>query len=171
MLSHLRPALVLLLLFTQLTGLLYPLAVTGIASLVFPEQAAGSLVQRDGRVVGSMLIGQRFVAARYFHGRPSAAGAHGYDATSSGGSNLGPTSKALITRVQADAAAYPDRHGPIPTDLVTASASGLDPHISPAAAELQVGRVAAARQCPLRHAQHVSPHRENALGEIGIGAG
>ena len=148
MLSHVRPALVLLLLLTLLTGLAYPLAVTGIAGLVFPDQASGSLIRRNGKVVGSELIGQRFAAARYFHGRPSAAGAEGYDAMASGGSNLGPTSKALIIRVQADVAALGLRHEPIPADLVTASASGLDPHISPAAAELQIEGVATARGWP-----------------------
>ena len=149
MLSHLRPALVLLLLFTLVTGVLYPLAVTGIAALAFPEQSAGSLLQRQGRVIGSALIGQRFTAPRYFHGRPSAAGAQGYDAMASGGSNLAPTSAALVARVRADIAAADARPGPIPADLVTASASGLDPDISPAAAQAQVARVAAARGWPV----------------------
>lgn len=149
MLSHLRPALVLLLLFTLLTGVLYPLAITGIAALAFPEQAAGSLLQRQGRVIGSALIGQRFSAPHYFHGRPSAAGADGYDAMASGGSNLAPTSAALVARVRADIASAGARPGSVPADLVTASGSGLDPDISPAAAQAQIARVAAARRWPV----------------------
>ena len=151
---HLLPALKLTLVMTVLTGLLYPALVTVLARAIFPRQAAGSLIERGGAVVASELIGQKFTRPEYFHGRPSAAG-DGYDAANSGGSNLGPTSRKLADRVQADAAAFrkenPTASGPLPADLVTASASGLDPDISPASAYLQVDRVAAAR--------HVSAER------------
>lgn len=147
MLSHLRPAFVLLALFSLLTGGLYPLAVTGLGQLLFPQQAHGSLIERDGRVIGSALIGQRFETAEYFHGRPSAAGSGGYDASASSGSNLGPTSAALLARIGADVARLRKEQPleAIPTDLATASASGLDPHISPAAARFQIARIAEAR--------------------------
>jgi K+-transporting ATPase ATPase C chain len=135
-----RPALVLTGLMFALTGLAYPAAITGIAQIALPHQANGSLVTRGGRVIGSDLIGQSFAGDGYFHGRPSAAG-KGYDPTQSSGSNLGPTSKALVDRVTADVKANPGA----PVDLLTTSASGLDPDISPEAAEWQVGRVAAAR--------------------------
>ena len=132
------------------TGLVYPLVVTGLAQLMFPRQAQGSLVTDDkGRVVGSELIGQPFSRAAYFHARPSAAGDKGYDATASGGSNLGTTSKKLRDRISAELARLheenPDAPGPVPSDLLTASASGLDPDLSPAAAAWQVPRVARAR--------------------------
>ncbi|MEO5923511.1 MAG: potassium-transporting ATPase subunit KdpC [Bryobacteraceae bacterium] len=143
------PALRMTLVITVLTGLLYPLAVTGLAQALFPRQANGSLIQQDGKTVGSMLIGQNFAGAGYFHPRPSAAGTSGYDAAASGGSNLGPTNKKLIDRVkqaiQDFRASNPGYTGPIPADLVTTSASGIDPHISPASAEAQVARVAAER--------------------------
>lgn len=144
--SSLRPAFVLLLLFTALTGVIYPLAITGIAQVAFPAQADGSLIRDNGKVVGSALIGQNFAEARYFHSRPSAAG-KGYDASASAASNLAPVSQDLATRIGGDLAALRQQGltGPIPTDFVTTSASGLDPHISPEAAFLQVGRVAAAR--------------------------
>jgi K+-transporting ATPase ATPase C chain len=143
-------AVKLTILLTVLTGLVYPLAMYGLANLFFPAQARGSLVRNGDRVVGSELIGQNFSSPRYFHGRPSAAGEKGYDATSSGGSNLGPTNRALISAVEARVKAVLAENpgvapGRIPVDLVTASGSGLDPEISVAAAELQVARVAKAR--------------------------
>lgn len=142
-----RPAIGLLLVMTVITGIGYPAVVTGIAQIAFPLQANGSLIVVDGRTVGSSLIGQAFSDPKYVWGRPSAAGADGYDASQSGGSNLGPTSRALIDRISADIDRMRRANGdrPVPVDLVTTSASGLDPDISPAAADYQVARVAAAR--------------------------
>jgi len=134
---------------TILTGVAYPLIVTGAAKLLFRHRADGSMIQAKGRVVGSELIGQRFTRPEYFHGRPSAAGNDGYDGLASGGSTLGPTSQKLVDRVRTDAEKFraenPGFTGPIPADMVTASGSGLDPDISPASAEAQIPRVAAAR--------------------------
>ncbi len=148
----LRPALVLFVLFSVLTGLLYPLAVTGVAQTVFAHQANGSLVRRDGRLLGSELIGQTFTAPGHFWGRPSATTPLPYDGLASGGSNLAPGNPALLdavqARVQALRAADPENTRPVPVDLVTASASGLDPHISVAAANYQSGRVARSAACP-----------------------
>lgn len=141
--EYLRPAGVMLVLFTVLTGLLYPLAMTGIAQVVAPAAANGSLFVSKGTVAGSQLIGQTFASAKYFHSRPSAAG-EGYNAAASSGSNLGPTSQKLLDRVKASADAL-DTPLPVPADAVTASGSGLDPHISPLFAQTQIKRVAAAR--------------------------
>jgi K+-transporting ATPase ATPase C chain len=146
MLSILRPAVVLLGLFLILIGLAYPLGVTGVAQALMPTQANGSLLERNGQVIGSALVGQRFVSESYFWPRPSAAGSDGYDAASSSGSNLGPTSKALMERIVTEVARYPG--GPVAADAVTASASGLDPHISPENARAQIARIAAARGLP-----------------------
>jgi potassium-transporting ATPase KdpC subunit len=148
--SHIRPAIVMLVVFSVLTGLVYPAVVTVVAQLVFPRQANGSLIVRDGQVVGSALIGQPFDDPKYFWGRPSATSPFPYNAASSSGSNQGPTNPALYDavkgRVEALRAADPGNTAPVPVDLVTASGSGLDPHVSPAAALYQVGRVAKARQ-------------------------
>ena len=150
MMKHqLRPALMMLLVLTVLTGVMYPLAVTGLAHLLFPTQANGSLMTRDGKVIGSELIGQYFDEPQYFWGRPSATAPYPYNAAASSGSNLGPTNPVLIEavkkRVAALRAADPGNEAPVPVDLVTASGSGLDPHISPAAALYQVHRVARVR--------------------------
>lgn len=174
MLAQLRPAIVSLLLVTLLTGLIYPLVVTGIAQAVFPYQANGSLLAVNGQTIGSKLIGQEFSEPSYFWSRLSATGPMAYNAASSSGSNLGPTNPALFKAVQAriDAlhTADPGNKAPIPVDLVTASASGLDPHISPAAAEYQVARVARVRKLPVDQvrqlvAQHTEGRQFGFLGE------
>lgn len=148
--NQIKSAIIMTIVLTVLLGFIYPVVVWGIAQIVFPNQANGSLVIRDGHPIGSILIGQNFSQDKYFHPRPSAAGDKGYDASNSGGSNLGPTNKALIDAVRARVSAVSKEDGPIarggvPSDLVTASGSGLDPEISPAAAALQVARVARAR--------------------------
>jgi len=161
MLRQIRPAIVLLVLMTVLTGLAYPLAITGAAAILFPKQAGGSLIVQNDKVIGSELIGQNFTDPKYFHGRPSATTEPDpndstktisvpYAADNSAGANLGPTSKALIDRVSGDVDALKKENAgvAIPVDLVTTSASGLDPDITPAAAEFQVPRVAAARHMP-----------------------
>jgi K+-transporting ATPase ATPase C chain len=182
MLREIRPAIVLLLALTLITGLAYPLAMTGIAGVLFPRQAQGSLIEKDGKVVGSALIGQEFKDDKYFHGRPSATTGPDpndstktvpapYNAANSGGSNLGPTSKALADRVKEDVdklkAENPSQ--PVPVDLVTTSGSGLDPNISPEAALFQVPRVAKARNIPeAKLRQLVEEHVEGrTLGFLG----
>jgi potassium-transporting ATPase KdpC subunit len=182
MLKEIRPAIVFVVALTAITGLLYPFAMTGIAGVVFPYQAQGSLIERNGKVVGSALIGQDFTSAGYFHGRPSATVAPDpndstktvpapYNAANSGGSNLGPTNKALIDRVQGDVEKLQQENPStqVPIDLVTTSGSGLDPNISPAAALFQVPRVANARNMPEdRVRQVVDEHVEGrTLGFLG----
>jgi K+-transporting ATPase ATPase C chain len=182
MLRQIRPVIVVLLALTFITGLIYPLAMTGIAQAIFPHQAQGSLIERDGKVVGSELIGQVFESDKYFHGRPSATTAPDpndatktvpapYNAANSGGSNLGPSNKALIDRVQGDMDKLKQENSaaPVPADLVTTSASGLDPHISPEAALFQVPRIAKARNVPEdRVRQLVADHTEGRfLGLLG----
>ena len=180
--QHIRPAIVMIVLMTLLTGIAYPFAVTGMAQLLFPWQANGSLIERNGKVVGSAVIGQNFSSAKYFHGRPSATTDTDpndatktipapYNAANSGGSNLGPTSKALIDRVKADseqlAAENPGQ--PVPVDLVTTSASGLDPDITPATALFQMPRVAKERNLPEERVRQLVADNTTgrALGIIG----
>src|ERR1700747_3736459 len=177
MLRQIRPTIVVLVALTLITGLAYPLAMTRIAQVLFPHQAQGSLIERDGKVVGSELIGQVFTSDKYFHGRPSATTAPDpndstktvpapYNAANSGGSNLGPSNKALIDRVQGDIDKLKQENpsASVPADLVTTSASGLDPHISPEAALFQIPRIAKARNLPEdRIRQLVADHAEGRL--------
>jgi potassium-transporting ATPase KdpC subunit len=174
MLKELKPAVPSLLVLTALTGIIYPLVVTGIAQVLFPKQANGTLIEKNGKVVGSELIGQPFSDPRCFWSRPSATGPVPYNAGASTGSNLGPTNPALEEavkgRIAALKAADPDNTAPIPVDLVTASASGLDPHISPAAGEYQVSRVARLRDLPPKEvrrlvAAHTKGRQFGVLGE------
>jgi len=171
--ASIRPALVLFGAMTVITGLLYPLAITGIAKVAFPQQAAGSLIERDGKIIGSKLIGQSFSDPKYFWGRPSATGPYPYNAAASSGSNQGPLNPALAdvvkSRVDALRAADPTNQSPVPVDMVTASASGLDPHISVAAANYQLARVARTRGLTKETIQAVvTAHTEGrALGFFG----
>lgn len=171
---HIAPAFRMMLLMTVLTGLIYPGVVTAVCQILFPRQANGSLVTVDGQVVGSALIGQNFTKPEYFHPRPSAAGNDGYDPTASGGSNFGPTHQKLIARVKASIEQFrkenPGYSGPIPADLVTASASGLDPDISPASARAQAARIAKARGVAVKRidqliASHIVGRSLGLLGE------
>jgi len=169
----LRNAAMLLLLMTVITGIAYPLLVTGLAQVIFPVQANGSLLAKDGKPIGSALIGQQFTASKYFWGRPSATAPQAYNGTASNGSNLGPTNPALADavrqRIAALQAADPGNTAPIPVDLVTASGSGLDPEISPAAAQYQLARVARARGLPLAEVQALVARctRGRQLGVLG----
>jgi K+-transporting ATPase ATPase C chain len=181
--NHIRPAIVMIVVMTIITGLAYPLAITGIAQVLFPHQANGSLIEQDGKVIGSALIGQNFTSDKYFHGRPSATTEPDpkdpsktvpvpYAADNSSGSNLGPTSKDLVDRVKGDAAtlAAENPNAPVPVDLVTTSASGLDPDITPAGAYFQVPRVAKARGLPEAQvqelvAQHIDGRLFGLIGE------
>ena len=169
-----RPALTLFVLLSAITGLIYPLLVTGISQAVFPAQAAGSLMERDGKLIGSRLIGQNFTDPKYFWGRPSATSPYPNNAAASGGSNLGPLNPALKaaveSRIKALREADPGNTAPVPVDLVTASASGLDPHISPAAADYQAGRVARVRRLAPEAvqalvAQHTEDRQWSLFGE------
>jgi len=171
--SQIAPGLRLNLFLTLLLGIVYPLAVTGVCQIAFPRQANGSLASVNGKVVGSRLIGQNFTRPEYFQPRPSAAGSDGYDAMASSGSNYGPTNQKLIDRVKTAVEKFhkenPDYHGPIPADLLTASASGLDPHISPDSAAAQAQRVAKARGVGLDEVQRlIAQHTERPdLGTLG----
>src|SRR6266852_4772798 len=147
--EQILPGLRIKIFLTVVLGVIYPLAMTGISQVLFPKQANGSLITNGGKVIGSKIIGQGFTKPEYFHPRPSAAGTNGYDPTASTGSNFGPTNQKLIDRVKTSVEQFrkenPDYHGPIPADLVTASSSGLDPHLSPDSAQAQAARVAKAR--------------------------
>lgn len=170
--KQLLTAVLMTMVTTVLLGLVYPLIITGIAQLLFPAKANGSLLQKDGKTIGSRLIGQPFTGPGYFHSRPSAAGEAGYDPMASGGSNLGPTNQKLISRVEADVARLEAENpkAPVPVDLITTSGSGLDPDISPAAAEFQISRVARERNLSPDEVrrlveQHTTPRDLGLLGE------
>ena len=173
MLKQIKPALLIFLVFTVLTGILYPLAITGIAQVIFPRKANGSLITQNGQVIGSSQIGQEFTDPKYFWGRLSDTGDHAYNASASSGSNLGPTNPALLTQVQARLKALhdadPSNTGPVPVDLVTASGSGLDPDISIAAAQYQAPRVARLRGISLDSVMTLIPQhtRGRTLGFLG----